>query len=97
MAELLFHLKPGQGYNNVFELGDRGMKLTRFGVLQLKAGTSYSGSTGEFEAAFVLLGGKCSFKGKDFDFSEVGGQPQTFDLILHSAGGYLTNTSRYCW
>ena len=79
MADLLFHLRPVNGYNLVFEPGDRGMELTRFGILELAAGASYSGNTGEFEAALVLLGGKCSVKGENFDFAEVGGRKNVFD------------------
>ena len=79
MAELLFHLKPEQGYNNVFELGDKGMKLTRFGILQLKAGTSYTGNTGEFEVALVVLGGKCRVSGDEFNFVDVGERKSVFD------------------
>ena len=36
MPNLLIHLTPGPGYNNVFELGQYDMKLTRFGIVQLK-------------------------------------------------------------
>ncbi len=93
MAELLFHLKPAQGYNNVFELGDRGMKLTRFGVLQLADGTVYEGTTGEFEVALVLLGGKCAIQGKDFAFVEVGGRRNVFDGKPHTV--YLPRHTDY--
>ena len=79
MAELLFHLNPEPGYNRVFDVGERGMELTRFGILQLAAGASYVGNTGEFEAALVLLGGKCSVKGENFGFAEVGGRKNVFD------------------
>ena len=93
MADLLFHLKPVQGYNNVFEPGERGMKLTRFGVLQLSAGTSYAASTGDFEVALVLLGGKCSIKGKDFNFAEVGQRKNVFDGKPHTV--YLPRRTDY--
>ena len=79
MAELLFHLDPEYGYNKVFSPGACGMELTRFGILKLAAGTSYAGNTGEFEAALVLLGGKCAVKGDGFDFPEVGGRKNVFD------------------
>ena len=70
MSNLLIHLKPQQGYNRIFELGQYDMKLTRFGLVQLKQGTSWSADTGDFEAALVLLGGKCSIEGKDFEFAD---------------------------
>ena len=50
-------LKPQQGYNKIFDVGEYGMKLTKFGLLKLAKGTSYAGDTGEEEVAFVLIGG----------------------------------------
>ena len=34
---LKIELKPQQGYNKVFDVGEYGMKLTKFGVLKLAA------------------------------------------------------------
>ena len=48
---------PVQGYNKVFDVGEYGMKLTKFGLLKLAKGTSYEGDTGENEVALVLIGG----------------------------------------
>ena len=79
MSNLLINLKPAEGYNNVFELGEYNMKLTRFGILQLAAGNSWSSNTGEFEVALVLLGGKCAVKGDNFEFAEVGSRKNVFD------------------
>ncbi len=93
MAEFLFHLRPQDGYNNVFDYGAAGMTLTRFGVLQLKQGMSYAGSTWENEVALVLLGGKCSVKGKDFDFREVGLRKNVFDGPPHTV--YLPRRTAY--
>ena len=90
---LLIHLDPIQGYNNVFELGEYDMKLTRFGILQLKAGSSWSSETGEFEVALVILGGKCSVKGGDFDFAEVGARKNVFDGKPHAV--YLPRHTAY--
>ena len=50
-------LKPAQGYNKIFDVGEYGMKLTKFGLLKLAKGTTYEGDTGEEEVAFVLIGG----------------------------------------
>ena len=55
--DLRIALKPGQGYNKVFDVGEYGMKLTKFGLLKLAKGTSYAGDTGESELALVLMGG----------------------------------------
>ena len=50
-------LSPRQGYNKIFDVGEFGMKLTKFGLLKLAKGTSYEGDTGESEVALVLIGG----------------------------------------
>ena len=42
-------LLPEQGYNKIFDVGEYGMRLTRFGLLKLADGTSYSGDTGEID------------------------------------------------
>ena len=93
MAEFLFHMNPEQGYNNVFNPGAAGMSLTRFGVLQLKQGTSWSGNTGDWEVALVLLGGKCAVKGADFEFKEVGRRKNVFDGKPHTV--YLPRRTAY--
>ena len=50
-------LKPQEGYNKIFDVGEYGMKLTKFGLLKLAKGGVYEGDTGETEVAFVLMGG----------------------------------------
>ena len=55
---LRISIEPQQGYNKIFDVGEFGMKLTKFGLLKLAKGTSYEGDTGESEVAFVLIGGK---------------------------------------
>ena len=54
---LKIELNPVQGYNKIFDAGEYGMKLTKFGLLKLAKDTSYEGDTGESEVAFVLIGG----------------------------------------
>ncbi len=93
MSNLLIHLTPSSGFNPIFKLGEYGMKLTEFGLLQLKAGDTYQGDTGSFEVALVLLGGKCSVKGKDFEFSEVGKRQNVFDGKPHTI--YLPRCTQY--
>lgn len=93
MDSLLIHLTPKQGYNKIFSLGEYGMNLTEFGLIQLKAGTSYKASTGEFEVALVLLGGKCSVKGEGFAFAEVGQRKSVFDGKPHTV--YLPRRTAY--
>ena len=53
-------LKPQQGYNKVFDVGEYGMRLTKFGLIRLAKGTTYDGDTGETELALVLIGGNFS-------------------------------------
>lgn len=91
--KLLIHLFPKQGYNKVFDVGEYNMELTSFGLIQLADGTSYKGSTGDFEVALVLLGGKCSVKGKDFHFAEVGKRKNVFDGKPHTV--YLPRHTDY--
>ena len=50
-------LKPVQGYNKIFDVGEYKMKLTRFGLIKLAKGTTYEGDTAETEVALVLIGG----------------------------------------
>ena len=91
--KLLIHLSPKQGYNKVFDVGEYNMELTSFGLIQLADGTSYKGSTGDFEVALVLLGGKCSVKGRDFQFAEVGKRRNVFDGKPHTV--YLPRHTDY--
>lgn len=91
--KLLIHLSPKQGYNKIFDVGEYNMELTSFGLIQLADGTSYKGSTGDFEVALVLLGGKCSVKGKDFHFAEVGKRKNVFDGKPHTV--YLPRHTDY--
>ena len=93
MAELLFHLRPQSGYNNVFGVGAAGMQLTRFGILKLAAGEAWSGNTGDYEAALVLLGGKCAVSGDGFSFAEVGGRADVFSGKPHTV--YLPRHTVY--
>ena len=93
MAELLIHLAPRQGYNGVFDVGEHDMALTRFGIVQLAAGSVYSGSTGEFEVALVVLGGKFSAAGKNLNFAEVGGRKDVFSGKPHTL--YLPRRTEY--
>ena len=82
MSNLLIHLKEQQGYSNVFELGEYNMKLTRFGILTLAEGSSYTGNTGEFEAALA-----------DFCSAEVGERKNVFDGKPHTV--YLPRRTAY--
>lgn len=81
------------GINPVFELGEYDMKLTRFAILRLAQGESYSCDSGEFEVALVLLGGTCAVSGENFEFPEVGGRKDVFSGKPHTV--YLPRRTRY--
>lgn len=91
--DLLIHLDPVQGYNNVFELGEYNMKLTRFGIVRLEKDRVYEGDTGEFEVAFVTLGGIFSAEGEGWKFDVVGGRKNVFDGKPHAL--YLPRHTSY--
>src|SRR5574344_2084250 len=93
MKKPFIHLDPVPGYNKVFDVGEFGMKLTSFGIVVLKAGTSWQSDTGDFEVALVLLGGKCAVKGAKFEFKEVGGRRNVFDGKPFTV--YLPRRTRY--
>ena len=71
-------LKPVQGYNKIFDVGEYGMKLTKFGLLKLAKGTVYEGDTGETEVAFVLMGGNFAAKGDGWAFEVSDGRKSPF-------------------
>ena len=75
---LLIHMDPVQGYNKVFEVGEYNMRLTRFGLIKLAAGTSYSDNTGEMEVALVLMGGNFKASGDGWSFTVENGRKSPF-------------------
>ena len=93
MPNLLIHTDVKCGCNRVFELNEYEMKLTRFSIVALKQGGQYTANTGEFEAALVLLGGKCRVSGDGFDFAEVGGRKDVFSGLPHTV--YLPRRTAY--
>ena len=90
---LKIELKPQQGYNKVFDVGEYGLKLTKFGVLKLAAGTSYEGDTGESEVAFVLIGGNFAAEGDGWSFEVTDGRKSPFTGKPHCL--YLPRRVKY--
>ena len=82
---LLIHCPAKPGFNRIFDVGEYNMKLTGFGLLVLRAGESRQSDTGSFEVALVLLGGKCRVTGDGFDFVEVGGRKNVFEVHRYCA------------
>lgn len=72
------------GYNRILSPGDAGMKLTGFGLLNLKAGGRHAISTGRNEQALVVLGGKCAVHGNGFEFAPVGERKDVFSGLPHT-------------
>ena len=75
---LLIRCKPQQGYNKIFDVGERKMKLTKFGVVKLAAGTTYSDNTGDMEVALVLIGGNFKAHGDGWAFEVADGRTSPF-------------------
>ena len=88
-------LKPQQGYNKVFDVGEYGMKLTRFGLVRLAKGTSYEGDTGEYEVAFVLIGGNFAAKGDGWSVEVTDGRKSPFTGKPHCL--YLPRHTKYAF
>ena len=75
---LLIHLDPAQGYNKIFDVGEYNMKMTKFGLIKLAAGTTYSANTEEMEVALVLMGGNFKATGTDWSFTVENGRKSPF-------------------
>ena len=86
-------LKPVQGYNKIFDVGEYKMALTKFGLLRLAKGTSYAGETGETEVAFVLMGGTFAASGDGWSFEVADGRRSPFTGKPHCL--YLPRRTRY--
>ena len=65
----LTEYKVKDGFSKVVKTGDGDLKYIEFGIISLKAGKEYSGSTAASEWAFIVLGGKCSIAGEGFSFN----------------------------
>lgn len=86
-------LKPVQGYNKIFDVGEYKMKLTKFGLLKLAKGTTYEGDTAETEVALVLIGGNFAAKGEGWEFSVTDGRKSPFAGKPHCL--YLPRRTKY--
>ena len=86
-------LKPVQGYNKIFDVGEYKMKLTKFGLLKLAKGTTYAGDTAETELALVLIGGNFAAKGEGWEFTVENGRKSPFTGKPHCL--YLPRRTKY--
>ena len=71
-------LKPVQGYNKIFDVGEYAMKLTKFGLVKLAKGTTFEDDTGDMEVALVLIGGNFAAKGEGWEFKVEDGRKSPF-------------------
>ena len=90
---LLIRCKPQQGYNKIFDVGERKMKLTKFGVVKLAAATTYSDNTGDMEVALVLIGGNFKAHGDGWAFEVADGRTSPFTGKPHCL--YLPRRTAY--
>ena len=86
-------LKPVQGYNKIFDVGELDMKLTQFGLVKLATGTTYEGDTAETEVALVLIGGNFAAKGEGWEFAVTDGRKNPFTGKPHCL--YLPRRTKY--
>ena len=90
---LLIRCKPEEGYNKIFDVGEYGMKLTKFGLVKLPKGAQYTGDTGETEVALVLIGGNFRASGEGWAFDVADGRTSPFTGKPHCL--YLPRHTAY--
>lgn len=79
MSKYLKSYKKHAGFKQISTLGDGDLKLTEFGIINLKKGETYATHSGASEVALIVLGGTCAVTGKDFDFKTIGVRKNVFD------------------
>ena len=90
---LLIRCKPEEGYNKIFDVGEYGMKLTKFGLVKLSKRAKYTGDTGETEVALVLIGGNFRASGEGWAFDVADGRTSPFTGKPHCL--YLPRHTAY--
>lgn len=78
MEKYLRSYKETGGYTKISSLGDGDLKLTEFGIINLRKGKDFSADTGKFETALIVLGGNCEIYGENFNFSITDGRKDVF-------------------
>ena len=86
-------LKPVQGYNKIFDVGEYKMALTKFGLVKLAKGTTFAENTGDMEVALVLIGGNFKAEGEGFAFEVTDGRKSPFTGKPHCL--YLPRKTQY--
>ena len=79
MSKYLKRYEKCDGFKKISTIGDGDLKLTEFGIINLKKDEKYTANSGANEVALIVLGGTCSVTGKDFDFKDIGKRKNVFD------------------
>lgn len=74
----LFKIPAGEKHSSVFQPGEHGIQWLGLEVINLKAGEEWQGATGSNEAAFVILGGRCTISVGGQTWSGLGSRPDIF-------------------
>lgn len=75
---------PKKGYTKLSKIGEGSLKMLEFGIIELGSGESLEFDTGESEAAFIILGGKCDVIGDGINWKNIGGRRSVFEGKAHS-------------
>ena len=84
---------PSNGLTMLCKEGECSLKELEYGILELAPGQSHDFSSGDKEAAFIILGGRCSVKGEGIDWTGLGARRSVFENT-HATAFYIgRNTS----
>ena len=61
---------PAPGLTKIVKKKSMGLKLTEFGIIQMRRGEESILSNGDNETALIVLGGKCRVSGAGFEFPD---------------------------
>ena len=70
---------PHNGYTPLCTIGECSLKNLEFGIIELTNGQDLTFETGDREVAFVILGGKASFRANGKDFGTLGVRRNVFE------------------
>lgn len=70
---------PHNGYTPLCTIGECSLKNLEFGIIELTNGQDLTFETGDREVAFVILGGKASFRTNGKDFGTLGVRRNVFE------------------
>jgi len=86
-------LKPVNGYNKIFNIGECRMEFTNFGLIKLAKGETYESDTAETEVALVLIGGNFAAQGDGWKFDVTDGRKSPFIGKPHCL--YMPRRTKY--